>query len=374
MAYSLRSGLVAAALAWVVASGPAEHARAGVLLYDAGTPDAAQPGTERPVEGTLPAPTPLYEQSPAYVLPPAGWPAIDFRCPDPLLDRPDSAQPGFFSNVQTDVLLLHLHNRLRGPVPNALTGAVDQVQLGRTDLDPTAAARIEIGYRLPDNWGTCSFGYSFLASQGHEQSVTGPDDVIQAPADKVGRLVYNLWDLTYGSREYCPDACYTLSWGAGARMMSLYFDTRGQFLNPGGGPGSVLAQLETNYVQCYGFWIYLDVERHLGAPGLSAFCRLEASDFFGRVHQNYAETVVGSPAQSPETFGDRFTFLVSPSILREVVGLSYAVPRWNYSRLLLGYQYEQFFQIGRLSLTDGFVDTRGSLDAHGLFLRAEFNF
>jgi hypothetical protein len=50
------------------------------------------------------------------------------------------------------------------------------------------------------------------------------------------------------------------------------------------------------------------------------------------------------------------------------------VPRWIYSRFLLGYQLEQFFQIGRQSPTSGIIDTRGSLDAHGMFLRAEFNF
>jgi hypothetical protein len=57
-----------------------------------------------------------------------------------------------------------------------------------------------------------------------------------------------------------------------------------------------------------------------------------------------------------------------------VVGLSYDVPQWNHSRFLLGYQYEQFFQIGRQSPISGIIDTRGSLDAHGFFLRAEFNF
>jgi hypothetical protein len=316
----------------------------------------------------------LLERQPAYVLPPAGWPAIDFVRPDPLLDRPYAAQRGFFTNVETNVLWMHLHNRLSAPVPNALTRAMDQVELGRTRLDLSVAQRFEVGYRLPDNWGTCSFGYGFLATQGRELSATGPEDVVQAPADKVGRLVYNMWDLTYGSREYCLDPLFNMRWGVGARMMFLFFDSRGEFVAPGGDPGTVLMQSESNYVQCYGFWGYLDLERQVGSSGLSAFFRLEGTDFFARSHQNYTETVAGSPGDRPQTFAASFHGSVAPSILREVVGIGYTVPQWNYSRFLFGYQYEQFFQIGRQSPTSGIIDTRGSLDAYGLFLRAEFHF
>jgi hypothetical protein len=205
-------------------------------------------------------------------------------------------------------------------------------------------------------------------------STTGPADVIQAPANKVGRLVYNMVDLTYGSREFSLDPLCNMRWGVGGRMMYLFFDSRGAFANPGSDPGSVLAQSETNYVQCYGFWAYLDLERQIGHSGFSSFLRLEGTDSFGRVHQNYAETVASSPGQGPQTFGASFRGSVSPSILREVIGISYTVPQWNHSRLLLGYQYEQFFHIGRLSPTSGVPDTRGSLDAHGLFLRGEWNF
>jgi hypothetical protein len=314
------------------------------------------------------------ERQPAYALPPAGWPAIDFIRPDPLLDRPYAAQPGFFANSETNVLWMHLHNRLSAPVPSQLTGTTDQVELGRTKLDPLVAQRFEVGYRIPDNWGTCSFGYGFLATQGHEVSATGPEDVVQAPADKRGRLAYNMFDLTYGSREYCLDPLFHMRWGVGARMMFLFFDSRGEFIAPNSDPGTVLAQSESSYVQCYGFWAYLDLERQIGPPGLAGFFRLEGTDFFARSRQNYTETEAGSPGPDPQTFGASFRGSVGPSILREVVGISYTVPRWNHSRFLLGYQYEQFFQIGRQSPTTGVIDTRGSLDAHGFFLRAEFNF
>ena len=49
-------------------------------------------------------------------------------------------------------------------------------------------------------------------------------------------------------------------------------------------------------------------------------------------------------------------------------GLSYTVPGWNYSRFLVGYEYEVFYDIGRLN------EGRGQLENQVLFLRAELNF
>jgi hypothetical protein len=118
----------------------------------------------------------------------------------------------------------------------------------------------------------------------------------------------------------------------------------------------------------------MDLEREIGASGLCTFLRLEGTDFFARIAQRYGETVAGNAGQGPQHFEAHYTGSVAPSILRGVIGLSYTVPRWNHSRFLLGYEYEQFFQIGRLSGPAGVPDTRGSLDAHGLMLRAEFNF
>jgi hypothetical protein len=370
---ALRVCLVAVVVTLAV-SGSGGYARVPIPSTAGETTTATPPGSGQSAEVVLPSQNPVREVQPAYVLPPVGWPTVDVTSPDPLLDRPYSAQPGCFANVETNVLWLHLHNRLSAPVTNAVTRQADQVMLGRAPLDAAAAPRFEVGYRIPDNWGSISFGYGFLATQGHEQSGTGPEDVVQVPTNKSARLVYNMFDLTYGSREYCLDPHWNMRWGVGARLMFLYFDDRGDVLNPTFTPGSVLAQSESNYLQSYGAWAYLDIERETCVPGLRGFFRLEGSDFFARVGQNYTESVVGNPGQGVQTSEAHFSGSVGPSILREVVGLTYTVPRWNYSRFMLGYQYEQFFQIGRLSPASGVVNTRGSLDANGLFLRAEFNF
>jgi hypothetical protein len=68
---------------------------------------------------------------------------------------------------------------------------MDFVSFAGNRLDPTASPRFEIGYRLPDNWGSIQLGYRFLATSGTDQLTTGPQDNVQAPANQVGRLDFN---------------------------------------------------------------------------------------------------------------------------------------------------------------------------------------
>jgi hypothetical protein len=341
----------------------------------AGPDRASEAAPEAPALETLPLPLTCPEPWPAYVLPPPGWrEPVDPVGGDPLLDRPYSAQPGFFADVGVNVLWLHLRNQLRGPVFNEITGNTDTVAFSGNKLDPAVSPRFEVGYRLPDNWGSLSFGYRFLASQGHDQLTTGPEDVVQAPANQFGRIDYNMVDFFYGSREYSLDPNWNMRWGIGARMVFLYFDSRVDFINPASDAGTILAQSKSNHMRSYGPWGYLDIERRTGIPGLTLVGRTEAADSYARVDQIYRETVAGGPGAAAQTFSGRFTGASGPVMLRGVVGLSYTVPGWNYSRFLIGYQYEAYFEIGRLSPFSGIVDTRAQLDAQGLFLRGEFNF
>jgi hypothetical protein len=375
MIRTVRRWLVAAAAAGLTAlAAPAPGPAA-----DPPPAGGAQPHAEAQREGVgedyladSPAASP---GAPApYILPHSGWPKVQFQDPDPLLDRPYSAQPGFYANVEADVLWPHLRNQLAGPVQNPITGMSDQVAFPGNKLDPTVSPHVELGYRLADNWGSLQFGYRGLASRGRDLVVTGPDDAFQGAADQVGRVDFNMADFAYVSREYSLDPYWNMRWGIGARMMFTFFDSRVRFLAPGTDAGSVLAQSESDHLRSYGPWGFLDVERCTGIPGLSVFGRLEAADLFSRAKQLYTETVAGNPGELPTTSQSRFDGSVGVVQLREMVGLSYTVPRWNYSRFLIGYQYETFFQLGRLSPTSGVIDTRGQLDLQGLVLRAEFNF
>lgn len=368
----IRGWLVTAALAGLVVLHTGMPVRADDPPSDNG-PQLAAPAVTEP--DSLPPPTPVApSQPPAYVLPPPSWPTFDFSKPDPLLDRPNAAQPGWYTNLETNFLFIHLRNQLGGPVFNTVTRTNDFVSFAGNPLDPTISPRFEVGYRLPDNWGSIQLGYRFLATRGTDQVISGPEDNIQAPASQLGRLDFNLADLTYVSREYSLGPYWNMRWGAGARMLFLFFDSRLHFLNPASDRGTILAQTESNHLRGYGAWVFGDIERKMPIPGLALFGRLEGTDFYARTSEVYTETVAGGLGAAPLGFVNRFDGAVGVSILREIAGVSYTVPQWNYSRFLLGYQYETFFQIGRQSPTSGIIDTRGQLDVHGVFLRGEFNF
>jgi hypothetical protein len=100
---------------------------------------------------------------------------------------------------------------------------------------------------------------------------------------------------------------------------------------------------------------------------------VEATDLDAQIRQGFSESVVGLNGTST-TFQARYDFNVGTPILREVIGASYTVPRWNYSRIMLGVEYETYFAIGRDNLNIGIPISRGQLDLYGLFCRAEFNF
>jgi hypothetical protein len=326
------------------------------------------------VNDGLPSPTALSEQQPpAYVLPPPSWPTYNFNQPDPLLDRPYAAPPGWYTNVETNFLFVHLRNQLGAPVPNSLTGTSDFVKFAGNPIDPTISPRFEIGYRFPGNWGGVQLGYRFLTSQGSDVMTTGPEDDIQASAQQKGILEYNLIDVTYVSREFALGPYWDLRWGVGARALFLYFNSGLQFLNPGSNVGAILAQNESNSLSGFGVWGFIDLERKMPIAGLALFGRFEATDLEAQVRQGFSETVAGGSG-APLTFSARYDFSVGVPILREVAGVSYTVPQWNYSRFLLGVQWETYFQIGRDNLTSGIISSRGQLDLYGLFFRAEFNF
>jgi hypothetical protein len=361
--------MIATARGWLVMAAIAALAGLHVQLGRADDTPPADSAVD-----TLPPPTAQSpQQPPAYRLPPPSWPTYSFDQPDPLLDRPYAAQPGWYTNVEPNVLLVHLRNQLGGPVTNGLTGAADFIKFQGNPVNPTISPRFELGYRFPGNWGGIQFGYRFLTTQGSDNLITGPEDDIQAPAHQVGVLNFNLIDLTYVSREFSLGPYWNLRWGAGARALFLYFNSGLQFLNPGPAVGTIFALNESNSTSGFGVWTFIDLERKMPIDGLALFGRFEATDLESQIRQGYSETVVG-PGGAPLPFAARYDFSVGNPILREVVGVSYTVPQWNYIRFMAGVQYETFFAIGRDQNTSNVPNSRGQLDLYGLFLRAEINF
>jgi hypothetical protein len=58
-------------------------------------------------------------------------------------------------------------------------------------------------------------------------------------------------------------------------------------------------------------------------------------------------------------------------MLTAELGLRWQPAFWPHTLVFLGYQYEYWWNVGRLSLTD---TSRGELSDQSILLRAEFNF
>jgi hypothetical protein len=303
------------------------------------------------------------ERPTPYVLPPAGWPRLEFPRPDPLLDRPDAPLAGPYFNVETNIAFPHLRNQLIVPVTISPT-QTDLIQFPGNRLDPTIAPRFEVGYRLPDGWGGLQLAYSFELASGSNSLFSDQGSLAQH-----GRLDVNIVEFDYVSREFSLDPHWEMRWAVGAQAMSFFFDSGVNFLSPGTTPGTVLSQTEANSTVVYGGHALLDLSWRAPVPGLALVGRLKVADSFGRIRQTGTEQM-----QSP--FGDGTVALFRSTTATSVTvasgsamfGLSYTVPDWNHSRFLLGYEYEVFFDIGRLG------DGRGQLENQALFLRAELNF
>jgi hypothetical protein len=131
--------------------------------------------------------------------------------------------------------------------------------------------------------------------------------------------------------------------------------------------GSVLAQSESNNLWSVGPEFGLELDRKLQVPGLALFGKFDVSGMYGRIKQVGTEDVV--PGDGVTAFNlDRVQTGLGFPTFDFTLGLSYTIPEWNQSRLLLGYHYEVWWLVGRVN------DSRATLEEQGLYLRAEFNF
>ena len=306
----------------------------------------------------------------------------------PLLDRPEAAQPGFFVNGESSLVFPHFQNQLQGGQvtlgqtsgvsPSSSVGLPpgagmpitgDIVSLPSTHFNPTVSPRLELGYRLPDGWGEIRLGYRFMDTTD-SGAVFLPG---LGPANQNGRLDVQFVDLDYGTQQFSLGPDWEMRTAIGLRYSEVFFDSQVAFVNPtasvgafGTVPFTRLTESEAMGNWYIGAHAIMEVGRKLWVPDLSLFGRVEGTGMYGRVHQTFKETFLEAPGitQIDVTNG------VGCPVVAGQVGLSWDIPNWNHSRLMVGYQYEIWWQFGRGDNDLSF----GTLDDQGLFLRAEFNF
>jgi len=347
----------------------------GIFLASGQVPTAAQtmPPAQAPVFSTSPPYlTAQASSSGASLLPPSIFPESmtpSALPPEAFFDRRWTAPPGWFGNVETTVMYIHLENHLTGQVflPG---GTLSVFQLPTASLEVTASPRVGVGYRFAE-MGEITFSYQAIVSDG--DAVLRGFDPSGAPAGLRSRLNVNIADLDYAGSEICWGPTWNMKWHVGVRYANIYSDSRAA--------GPTLQQGVSNLFNGAGPTVGFALWRALPAPGLSAFGRLNGSFLVGPLRQTSTEAIGGAyrvnheASGGPAQPGDMNTNTGTPMILNLEVGVGYTPPWARWVRFSGGFQFQQWFDLG-----SSFIPSAPGLPAdvqfstYGGFFRGEIHF
>jgi hypothetical protein len=323
-------------LCWAVAVGPA-------FGQEAAPP--AQPKTAAPS-------SPSVSGDPAAPAAPAWGPSLDWSPHKPHLE----VEPDCFVNADIALVFPHLGSLLTGPVILE-NGTVTTVALRNARLDATVSPRFQLGaLRFGPGYGEVAVGYHFLATEGTAQI---PAFDASGAATVRSRLNLQTFDLDY-LRNDCPlwwDAA--LSWYVGARLQIVFFDTQAQ--------SAATYQQARNYFFGAGFHGGFTVTRPV-SEGWQLFGRFDAGLLGGyNTVQNFVVRTTDPQNGTLAGEGNQEQSQFAPSLTAQA-GLSWTPAGMPRLCVWGGYQFEQWYNLGRVK------DSRGDLSTHGLFLSGEWNF
>lgn len=286
---------------------------------------------------------------------------------DPHLDPPEFPQPGWFAGVEVGVVVPHFKNRLTEMVQIGARPP-DTVELPGASFDWNVSPRFAVGYRLPSGFGEFALSYRFLATHAPDQ-VPGPD----GPAGLNSRLGLEVADLDYVSREFSLYPCCDMKWWVGIRLAALYFDSRlDEPLDEAAAGSGVFEMRTTNHYVGAGPHWGVELAHHLNQAGLSLMVRGDSAILLGQLRQGFFEiaTVVDPITGAFQNGETRDRNPQGVPMVNGQVGLTCQPPQWPCASFFLGYEYEYWWNVGRLSTTT----SRGELSDQGILVRAEFNF
>jgi hypothetical protein len=277
---------------------------------------------------------------------------------DPRLDRPELPQPGWFGDAEIGVVGPHVKNKL---TDNLTVGTLtNTVSLPSADLNWTVSPRIEIGYRLPSGFGDFAVSYRNLATKGTTSTIG-----FDGPGALDSQLEVHIVGLDYISRELSLWPSWGMRWRFGLRFATIHFDSLATepFGEAAAGSGIFRTQV-TNSFWGIGPHVGLELERKLGPAGLALVASVEGASLVGHTRQVFFEDTVLGPGQ------DRLANWQTVPVLNLQVGLGWEPPGLAHSHFFLGYEYEYWWDAGRLSNTF----SRGEMSDQGVLFRAEINF
>jgi hypothetical protein len=341
------------------------------------SPTLLNPDLPNPLPG-LPRPA----DQPQSLFLPASTPPIESPLPgpyfeeDPRLDPPQLPPPGWYTDLEIDIIGAHFKNHL-----------VDAVQLGGpssplmpnlvhvapAELDWTVAPRIELGYRLPSGFGAVAVAYRGFATQGTN---FGPSPT--GIASLKSRLDLNVIDFDYNSWEFSLWPNWDMKWFVGTRLTYLYYDASAQgpgiLQEPEGeaaAGGGVFGTATSNSYVGFGPHFGLELSRKLAESGLAIVGCIDSAIELGRIRQGFFEqSKLLDTSGLPLVGQTRESSSQAVPMINTQLGVSWQPPGWHDVHLFAGYEYEYWWNAGRLS--KGL--SRGELSDQGVALRAEFNF
>jgi hypothetical protein len=271
---------------------------------------------------------------------------------------PFCAPPGWFATLEIGVFDPHFRNGLTLPV--TVGGVTHPVFVPGVPLDWTGSPRIELGYRLADGAGAFLVSYRSLVTSG---GATEANFDPSGPGFVKSLLNLNVVDIEYrnGPCQFAP--LWDLTWDVGARVGTAYYSSRAA--------GGVVEERVSNNFVGAGPIAGIEVARRIAeVPGLAVFGRLQGGAMFGTIWQNAEETI--RLADGTLIGGANHAHLgQTVPFLNFQVGVSYMPQvRGRWMRFALGYEIEQWWDVGDLQSTT----SHGDLTFQGIFFRGEFSF
>jgi Legionella pneumophila major outer membrane protein precursor len=278
-------------------------------------------------------------------------------CHAPLPDPGLCLETDAFASVEIAVVFPHLSSLLSAPVPLGPNGPTTTVALRNAHLDATVSPLIQLGaFRFGPGYGELACSYRFLTTDGRELF---PGSAGSGPVGVHSRLSLQTFDLDYARNECCLGPDMLLRWEVGARLNVVFFDTQAR--------GAASFEQGRNYFFGAGPHAGVSVTQAL-RQGLGLFTRCDAALVLGyNTAQNFVVAardpdshILSGSAMQQQTD-------LSPSVAVQA-GLSWS-PCWLPGSCLRGgYQFEQWYNLGRVAAS------HGNLNAHSLFLNWEYSF
>ena len=265
-----------------------------------------------------------------------------------------SLEPDCFANAEIAIVFPHLSSFLNAPVSLGENGLITTVALRNASLDATVSPLFQIGaFRFGPGYGELAISYHFLVTDGKDFF---PAFGELGPALIRSRLNLQTISLDY-IRNDCPVGWDTLlSWEAGPRLQVVFFDTQAQT--------AASFEQARNYFFGAGFHAGCSLNKALPS-GIGLFGRFDAAMLGGyNTTQNFVVGARNPPNGVLSGSADREQSQFAPSLAVQA-GLSWTPTRLPCLRLRGGYQFEQWYNVGRV------FNSRGDLNAQGLFLSCE---